>query len=128
MRNACGLATAVFCLIFVASVLVFAQSDLGTISGFVKDPSGATIANAKISVRNNRGVERAATTNDSGYFAITNIPAGLFNILLEAPGFQGYELRGNKMDTSANLGLDGAITVGAPEENGEVSASSVQLQ
>jgi len=62
------------------------QSDLGTISGFVKDPSGATIANAKITVRNNRGVERAATTNDSGYFAITNVPAGLYTIVVEAPG------------------------------------------
>src|SRR5258707_4346437 len=90
MRNACRVAVALFCLIFVGSGLISAQSDLGTISGFVKDPSGATVANAKISVRNNRGVERAATTNDSGYFAITNIPAGRYSILLGAPRVQRH--------------------------------------
>ncbi len=121
MRNACRVALALFCLIFVGSGLIFAQSDLGTISGFVKDPSGATVANAKISVRNNRGVERAATTNDSGYFAITNIPAGL----VEAPGFQRYESRDNKLDPSATLALDVALTVGSANETVEVSASAV---
>src|SRR5712671_1832332 len=128
MRNACRVALALFCLIFVGSGLVFAQSDLGTISGFVKDPSGATVANAKISVRNNRGVERAATTNDSGYFAITNIPAGLYTILVEAPGFQRYESRDNKLDPSATLAIDVPLTVGSTNETVEVSASAVQLQ
>src|SRR5712672_3363299 len=128
MRNACRVAVALFCLIFVGSGPIFAQSDLGTISGFVKDPSGATVANAKISVRNNRGVERAATTNDSGYFAITNIPAGLYTILVEAPGFQRYESRDNKLDPSATLALDVALTVGSANETVEVSASAVQLQ
>src|SRR5712671_3690276 len=128
MRNACRVALALFCLIFVGSGLIFAQSDLGTISGFVKDPSGATVANAKISVRNNRGVERAATTNDSGYFAITNIPAGLYTILVEAPGFQRYESRDNKLDPSATLAIDVPLTVGSTNETVEVSASAVQLQ
>src|SRR5712671_2849209 len=107
---------------------LFAQSDLGTISGFVKDPSGATVANAKITVRNNRGVERVAATNDSGYYAITNIPAGLYTIVVEAPGFQRYESRDNKLDPSATLALDVALTVGSANETVEVSASAVQLQ
>ena len=46
-------------LLVLAAIVapVWGQSDLGTVSGFVKDPSGATIASAKITVRNNRGVE-----------------------------------------------------------------------
>src|SRR5258708_32120643 len=101
MRNACRVAVALFCLIFVGSGLIFAQSDLGTISGFVKDPSGATVANAKISVRNNRGVERAATTNDSGYFAITNIPAVPYYNPVGGPSFPRYESKGNKPEPHA---------------------------
>src|SRR5882672_1393110 len=128
MRNACRVAVALCLLIFTVSGLMFAQSDLGTISGFVKDPSGATVANAKISVRNNRGVERVAITNDSGYFAITNIPAGLYTILVEAPGFQRYESRDNKLDPSATLAIDATLSVGSANENVEVSASAVQLQ
>src|SRR6266849_2344732 len=128
MRNACRVAVVLCLLIFMVSGLMFAQSDLGTISGFVKDPSGATVANAKITVRNNRGVERVAATNDSGYYAITNIPAGLYTIVVEAPGFQRYESRDNKLDPSAVLAIDVALTVGSANETVEVSASAVQLQ
>src|SRR5216683_3438081 len=60
----------------VCSAMLFAQSDLGTISGYVKDPSGATVPNAKVTVRNNIGVERQVTTNESGYYTITNLPPG----------------------------------------------------
>src|SRR5712692_7342472 len=119
MRNACRVAVALCLLIFMVSGLMFAQSDLGTISGFVKDPSGATVANAKITVRNNRGVERVAATNDSGYYAITNIPAGLYTIVVEAPGFQRYESRDNKLDPSAVLAIDVALTVGSANETVE---------
>ena len=56
---------------FLVSGVLSAQSDLGTISGFVKDPSGATVPNAKVTVQNQSGVEREATTNESGYYTIT---------------------------------------------------------
>src|SRR5438067_1538180 len=64
-------AVLVFSLCFVLSGVLFAQSDLGTISGFVKDPSGAIVPNAKIAVRNDSGIERQATTNENGYYIIT---------------------------------------------------------
>src|SRR5712671_4713486 len=128
MRNACRVALALFCLIFVGSGLIFAQSDLGTISGFVKDPSGATVANAKISVRNNRGVDRVATSNDSGYYTITNVPPGLYTMTAEASGFQKFETTGNKLDSSGDLVIDAALTVGAATQTVEVSASALTLQ
>ena len=48
-----------------------AQSDLGSIQGFVKDQTGAVVANAKILVKNEAGLERSATTSDAGYFNVT---------------------------------------------------------
>jgi Carboxypeptidase regulatory-like domain len=128
MRNACRVAAVLFCLSLTVSGLLFAQSDLGTISGFVKDPSGATIANTKVTIRNNRGVDRAATSNDSGYYVITNVPPGLYTVLVEASGFRRYESRDNKLDPSANLAIDVVLTVGSATETVEVSASAVQLQ
>jgi hypothetical protein len=110
------------------SVVSVAQSDLGTVTGFVKDPSGATIANAKVTIRNNRGVEREATSNDSGYFTITNVPPGLYTLVAEAQGFQRYETKDNKLDPSATLVIDVALAVGSASETVRVSASAVQLQ
>jgi predicted heme/steroid binding protein len=112
----------------MASGIAFAQSDLGTISGFVKDPSGAAVPGAKITIRNTSGVERQVTTNDSGYYAITNVPPGFYTMSAEAAGFQRFESKDNKVDPSANLVIDAALTVGATSQTVEVSASAVVLQ
>ncbi len=71
MKNACRTVALVFFMSLASSGALFAQSDLGRISGFVKDPSGATVANAKVTVQNKTGVERQTTTNESGYYIIT---------------------------------------------------------
>src|SRR5467141_4102811 len=128
MKNACRRTVFVLFMSLATSGMLFAQSDLGRISGFVKDPSGATIANAKVTVRNNTGVERQTTTNDSGYYVITNVPPGLYAMIAEAAGFQKYETTNNKLDPSADLVIDATLTVGSASQTVEVSASTVQLQ
>src|SRR5438309_4289782 len=128
MKNACRVAVFVLFMSLGVSGILFAQSDLGKISGFIKDPSGATIANAKVTVRNNTGVERQTTTNDSGYYVVTNVPPGLYTMTVEATGFQKYETTNNKLDPSADLVIDATLTVGTASQTVEVSASAVQLQ
>src|SRR5262249_49338351 len=118
----------VFCLCLLFSGVVFAQSDLGGISGFVKDPSGATIPNAKVTVRNDSGIERQATTNESGYYIITNVPPGFYTMTAEAAGFRSFQSKGNKLDPSARLVIDATLSVGAETQTVEVLGSTVQLQ
>src|SRR5262245_65601105 len=92
MRRAYGTSFLVLFVSLVSGVL-FAQSDLGTISGFIKDPSGASIPKASVLIRNQTGVERQTTTNEAGYYTITSIPSGLYSVTVEAPGFQRSEER-----------------------------------
>ena len=74
MKN--SLLTKITLLALVACLALFAQSDLGSISGFVKDASGATVPNANVTVKNEAtGTERRVTSNESGYYAVTNIPS-----------------------------------------------------
>ena len=110
------------------SPVLFAQSDLGTISGFVKDQSDAVIVNAKITIRNETGVERSATTNSSGYYSVTNLPPALYTILADASGFQEFESDANRLDSSANLVVNATLTVGASSQKITVSASAEALQ
>src|SRR3981189_1409652 len=91
MKNACHTVALVFFMSLASSGALFAQSDLGRISGFVKDPSGATVANAKVTVQSRTGVERQTATNESGYYIITNVPPGFYTMTAEAPGFQKYQ-------------------------------------
>src|ERR1041385_2603433 len=115
-------------LLVLASSLVIAQSDLGSINGFVKDPSGSTIPSAKVTVRNQTGLERQTTTNESGYYTITNIPSGMYSVSVEAAGFKKFESVNNKLDPSAVLSLDATLTIGAATETVEVTASAAVLQ
>ena len=45
-------ATLLALLVLLCTSLAFAQSDLGSISGFVKDPSGAVVPKAQVTVKN----------------------------------------------------------------------------
>src|SRR5712692_3611262 len=128
MKNACRVTVFVLFMSLGVSSILFAQSDLGRISGFVKDPSGATIANAKVTVRNNTGVERQTTTNDSGYYVVTNVPPGFYTMIAEAAGFQKYETTNNKLDPNATATIDASLTVGATTEVVEVTATATPLQ
>src|SRR5207248_11092389 len=72
--------------------------------------------------------ERQTTTNESGYYVITNVPPGLYTMIAEATVFQRYESSNNKLDPSADLVIDATLSVGAATQTVEVSASAVQLQ
>src|SRR6266478_9375202 len=128
MSNVWRVAVFVFLLGCIVSASLFAQSDLGTISGFVKDPSGATIANAKVLVHNQTGIQREATTNESGFYTVTNLPPGLYTISVQAPGFQKYQSNDNKLEPSGHLGIDVPLAVGSSNETVEVTATTVALQ
>jgi len=128
MKNAYRTVALLFFMTLASSGALFAQSDLGTISGFIKDPSGATVPNAKVSVQNNAAVERQAVTNESGYYAITNLPPGLYTLSAEAPGFQKYQSTDNKLDPSGHLNIDATLSVGAATQIVQVTGATATLQ
>lgn len=129
MNNVCSTrAVLLFVLALVCAGLLIAQSDLGSISGYVKDPSGAVIPNATVIARNQTGLERSVTTNETGRYTITNIPPGLYSLSVEAAGFKKYETSNNKLDPSTNLTIDVSLTVGSAAEVVEVSATAQRLQ
>src|SRR2546430_1588588 len=129
MMNAFSKFVLVVCFALFVSQGLLAQSDLGKISGFIKDPSGATIANAKVTIRNNTGgVERQTTTNDSGYYVVTNVPPGLYTMIAEATGFQKYESTNNKLDPAADLVIDATLSVGSSRDRKSTRLNSSHSQ
>ena len=86
----------------IFSGTIFAQSDLGTINGTVRDPSGAAVPNATVTVKNQaNGSERSATTNQGGLYSVTNIPPGMYNVSVTASGFKKFESSNNKLDPAS---------------------------
>ena len=99
--------------IFLASVGLFAQ-DTATLVGTVKDPTGATIANAQVSVVNAaRGINRETTTNSEGEWAVGALPSGGYNLIVTAPGFRKYEATGVLLQVAQKARIEVAMQVGA---------------
>jgi hypothetical protein len=63
----------------------------GGLQGTVKDPSGAFVAGARVTIRNEEtGSSQTAVTDSSGTYHLYNVPAGNSALFVDAPGFQRY--------------------------------------
>src|SRR5439155_18377253 len=60
-----------------------------SISGTVKDPSGATVAGASVTVVNDdTGIKQSQHTNAAGFYSFQSLPLGHYPIEVEQPGFR----------------------------------------
>ena len=88
--------------------------DTGAISGHVRNPTGEPIAKAQVVVI---GTTFGATTDDSGYYAITRVPAGTYTLRGQFIGYQptevvGVAVRGGTTRTIDMVLKPSALTVG----------------
>jgi Carboxypeptidase regulatory-like domain len=85
----CALALSIFaCSARSARAQAVASAQL---NGTVTDPSGATVANATITVRNTAtNASYTATSNASGFYAVPNLQPGAYEITVAASGFANY--------------------------------------
>jgi len=73
---------------FPAGVARGSSGGAGTVAGTVKDPSGAVIPGAAVTIHNPvSGLERTASTDASGTFTFTNIPFNPYHLTVTSAGF-----------------------------------------
>jgi hypothetical protein len=116
-------------LIALTSFSAFAQSDVASISGFVRDPSGSVVPGAKVVIRN-EGLEFERTTNanNEGYYYVSALPPGLYSVRVEQSGFQAYDLLHKKLDPDIPATVDVVLTVGQSTESVTVTAATAAIQ
>ncbi len=107
-----------------------AQVTSGTISGTVKDQSGATIKDASVTIANPaNGIARAVMTGNDGNFVAPNLYPGTYNIKVEAQGFNKLEKTGFVLSGADNMGTgDFVLTVGTSADQVTVTADVGQIQ
>ncbi len=106
-------------------LIAFAQTQaLGTISGTITDNSGAVVPGAKITATNKAtGQTSTATTSATGYYVVTNLPAGTYDVSAEAAGFQKCTNTGVILDPAATVALTCTMQVGQVTQTIEVTAA-----
>src|ERR1700732_2350564 len=101
----------------------------GRISGMVRDPSGAFIAGATVTLNNvGNGTKQTTTTNDQGQYSFPVVPIGHYELEVNSPGFQPYKKIGVVIDVNSALQVDAALQIGQNTQTVEVNDSVVTIQ
>src|SRR5262249_37294523 len=115
--------------LMLCGVVVFGQTTSGTIAGTVLDPQGNVLPGASVKIKNlGTGATREASSNSSGYYRVTGLAPGRYEVEAGAPGFAG-ETRGEVGRTVAG-GKRGEfnLKVGVAKENVTVEVQSVSVE
>jgi hypothetical protein len=115
---------------FIASALVlFAQSDRGTVTGTVSDPAGAVVANAAIEARNlETGATYQAASSSTGNYTLSQLPAGTYQVAATVAGFKKYVRENVSVQTAQTLRVDIPLEVGAASESVTVTEETSLLK
>jgi hypothetical protein len=115
----------------VAHAPMYAQNISGSITGVVQDSTNAVIPGAEVSLTNQEqgGAPRLTVTNASGVYLFSALPAGLYTLRVETPGFAAYTQTDIRLFVNNRLGLDPIrMEVGGIGQSIVVEAPSVQLE
>jgi hypothetical protein len=91
----------------------FGQTTSGDLVGTVKDPSGAIVSNANVTVTNEAtGVAVSLTTGSTGEFHATNLLPGQYDLTINSAGFQSYSLHGVTIELNKTATKNVTLSIG----------------
>ena len=126
MIRAALVRSAVVCLAVAA--IDTAQAPTGFVGGVVRDSSGAAIATAQVKIlTTSTGLARTIVTLVTGDYSFPFLPAGEYEISVEAPGFH-RTVRRAVVEAGQTTIADFSLTVGEVKESVNVDAATPQMQ
>jgi outer membrane receptor protein involved in Fe transport len=120
MKGQLGLAIAFAGVLWVSTAN--AQVATGTISGTVRDNTGAVLPGVTVVVQNqDTGISRTVLTNEAGYYSAPSLGVGQYGLMLSLPGFQTVERTGITLTVGREAVVDVQLSVGAIAQTLEVT-------
>src|SRR5580658_6835913 len=100
----------------------------GTITGVVRDKSGAVIANAQVNIRNAAtGLSSSTVTDSQGLYVSPPLNPGDYNVEFESPGF-GRVQEHIRLEVGQRAAADAVLTVGQNNQTVTVEATTQLLE
>ena len=102
-----------------------AQLPTATISGTIKDASGAVISGATVTATNTgTGLMRTAQAGADGHYSFPNLPVGVYTVKAESAGFQSQVQQNLNLSVGQEAVTNFSMKVGAVTESVTVSAEA----
>src|SRR4030095_4403168 len=101
--------------------MAVSQTIFGRSSGTVTDPNKAVLPNAQVTVTNEAtNFARTVNTDENGYYVVTNLPAGRYDVAVQLSGFKKAASSDNTLVADGRLTVDVALETGLITESVEV--------
>jgi hypothetical protein len=109
---------------------VHAQSSTtGNITGTVRDPQGAAVPKAEVTVTEEKtGASRTVTANDDGFYNIPSLPAGIYTISTSPAGFKKTVATGVDLHVNENKTVNLDLQVGQVTETVTVTSDAAPVE
>ncbi len=123
------LAVAAALLFLACATSVVAQETTATITGQITDSSGAALSGAEITMTNLRTRdERKTKSGDDGYYSLTFIPPGIYDVSVKVQGFKEYLNKGIELLVNDRKTINIQLETGAVSEQVTVTAEAPIIQ
>lgn len=104
-------------IVLLSSLSTFAQVSTAQVSGLLKDNAGAILPGVKVTVVDKQtGKETIGSTNENGYYVVSNLPPGVYDVRIEVTGFKKYLDEGITLSAGDRVNISPAMEVGAVTE------------
>jgi hypothetical protein len=126
-----SLAVAVLAILMVLAVpsAGTAQILYGTLVGNVKDPTGAAVPGATVTVvQTETALTRQVKTGPRGGYTVSTLAAGTYTVKVEAKGFKTFSKSDVAVVINTVSRVDATLEIGAITQTVQVSASAAVLQ
>jgi hypothetical protein len=117
------------CLNLLWSPTADAQVSGATLSGLITDTSGASIANAQVSIKNTEtGEVRESQSNSDGFYSAPNLLPGKYEVAIVAQGFTKVVQKGITLTVGAQQALNVSLKVGQVTQTVEVTSAPADIE
>lgn len=108
---------------------LYAQSDRGTLTGRVMDPSSGVVPEAKVEAVNQATrIKFSTSSNQAGVYSLQQLPVGRYDITVEATGFSRYLHKDVDINIAQTVTMNVTLAVGTVDQTVEVSAAAAAVE
>lgn len=116
------------CVLMFASQ-AYSQNTTGSIVGTVTDASGASVANATVTVTNIATADKRTTSSsDSGEYQVLTLQPGQYSLTIEGTGFKRYNRNPVEVQVEQATRVNVQMVIGAVSEQVTVTSSAPIMQ
>jgi len=118
-----------FSIFLTLATPLWAQKDAGAIVGLVRDPSGAVVTDAKVTVTDvDRGIQLTLSTNAEGQYVASPLRIGRYSVIVEKQGFRKAVAGPVQVNIQDRVGVDLTLQAGMATEIVTVTGQRPQLE